>query len=322
MASMSRARTGDAVVRDAARHGRRALDGVEAIHRPGGRRHAPAAHDVADVAQAPGTEGHEVGVERHDHRRPGRSGTASRRPRRRPAASRAAAVPPDRVPLDASARPGRRRAAPGCCVPSVGDVTVPVRMRSPAPRDARCASSTEASASTSALPGADLSGAGDHLRAVRVVEAEHRAPARRRRSRRGWRDARDCPRPSSGGPGGSRRATPSPKPPSGIAVAKKSGSPGHDALRVASRTERCAPSAAACRPPSPASASDALISFRKSRRPIAGLADAGGLARELVLQELEELVAPGELLEAAPQRRPRCAARRSRMARQVRRGGR
>ena len=35
----------------------------------------------------------------------------------------------------------------------------------------------------------------------------------------------------------------------------------------------------------------------------AGLADAGGLARELVLQELEELVAPGELLEAAPQRR-------------------
>ena len=34
-------------------------------------------------------------------------------------------------------------------VPSVGDVTVPVRMRSPAPRDARCASRTEASASTS-----------------------------------------------------------------------------------------------------------------------------------------------------------------------------
>src|SRR5262249_38597409 len=34
----------------------------------------------------------------------------------------------------------------------------------------------------------------------------------------------------------------------------------------------------------------------------AGLADARGLARELVLEELDELVAFGELLEAAPQR--------------------
>ena len=101
----------------------------------------------------------------------------------------------------------RGNSASSVCIwsASVGDVTVSVSMRRPAPPVPRCARSRGARHRAEECgPRADVSEVCERLRAVGVVERQHRRLRVERRSRRGSRGGPGCPRPSSGRPRGSR----------------------------------------------------------------------------------------------------------------------
>ena len=57
---------------------------------------------------------------------------------------------------------------------TAGEVTVSVRMRMPAPLTGFCAASTLAQGAEEVVPGADFAPERDGLRAVGIVELEHR----------------------------------------------------------------------------------------------------------------------------------------------------
>ena len=111
-------------------------------------------------------------------------------------------------PTGASARRGSGASSSRICAASVGEVTVSVRSRSPAPPCTPAAPSSAARiAPRNAAHGRISPSCGDGLRAVGIVEAEHRRLARTTSvAPRLRRMFAGCLRPSSAGPCGSRRA--------------------------------------------------------------------------------------------------------------------
>ncbi len=186
----------------------------------------PLRGEVLDVAHHARPAAEEVGVERHDaiglvevvlrvERRA--EGGARRRLR---------GVAVDRLVL----MPGRLRILGQQSVisrASVGEVTVAGEDAQPGAllrllrgqqlARARCRSCAQVCTSPT-LP--------HHLRAIGIVEPQHRRLREARRWRRGWRDGRDCPRSWSAGPSWLSTSRPVPTPSNGMAVAKNSGTPG------------------------------------------------------------------------------------------------
>ena len=266
-ASTSAGAQREPVVRHRARDRRRALDGVEAVHPPrrlaGACRRAENSRTSRSVA---GAAGEEVGVERDDDVRAFERSVdgvdaARRTPPRAPAR---AFVAVGRLPLvparlreapraaRASWRGERRRGRPsrsGCAAPPRP------RCASPSPTALRIAREKRRPRRGSPR------GTCTVLRAVRVVEPERRGLG----ERVGRAEARRVERVSLG----LRRPAlwlstrrPVPHPPSGIAVAKKSGFPGRSPP-AAARTGRSSPPAGACTPSAPPARATPLMNLKQ-----------------------------------------------------------
>ena len=139
-------------------------------------------------------------------------------------------------------------------------------MRRPAPLVAACAERPARAAVTNVAPRTNLAEVGDRLRAIRIVEREHRRLREDVGRAAARRDDRDCPRSWSAGLRGSRRAGPWRRRRATSRWRRRAACPGFPP-RAAARRERSPRAAGTVQAVTPASASDAPISFRKSRRP-------------------------------------------------------
>ena len=164
--------------------GRDALGDVEPGH-PGLRRDdAAPRREVPRVAQLAGTGVEQVGVEREDH--VGLVDAVDRLDvlaERLPGAG--ARVVARRSPRTGSTWPSAWPSSrPWICAASVGDVTAPDRMRSPAPPAPFWPAPARRQRQRHLAPGANLALAHHGLRAVRIVERRGSTPGRRGRCRR------------------------------------------------------------------------------------------------------------------------------------------